>query len=231
MSLLHHVDTTTNKKITLILNNWFPNVTLLEPILQNDSFTKFKAVLGETPCEIIECDNVQKIKTFCKRSVLETFEEYQQFINNYDFSKDRWIFNILDGLSEQEKVLYQDEQILIIPNYTWDGKDSSLLNILTIVKNRTLHSLRDLTIEHVGLLNHIYQQTGKIINEKYGFEPEQLKCFVHYSPTCYQLHVHFTLSTNTNVHSSVEYSHHLLDVIKNLVLCDTYYQMPLRKRI
>ena len=68
--------------------------------------------------------------------------------------------------------------------------------------------------------------------EKYDFEKETIKIYLHYAPTTYHLHVHFVLVSNTDVNSSIEYSHDLTNVIYNLKINSNYYQIiTMNKRI
>lgn len=56
--------------------------------------------------------------------------------------------------------------------------------------------------------------------------------FFHYTPSTFQLHIHFTNINNNSINSSVEYSHELGQVIFNLELDSDYYKkINLIKRI
>ena len=47
-------------------------------------------------------------------SLKETFQEYLDYINKYEQNKDKWIYNIIDGISEQDKIIYRDEFLIVI---------------------------------------------------------------------------------------------------------------------
>lgn len=52
----------------------------------------------------------------------------------------------------------------------------------------------------------------------------QLRIYLHYQPSYYHLHVHFTALGYDAPGSSVERAHLLADVIDNLAADSTYYQ-------
>ena len=170
------------------------------------------------------CNDAKKTDGFCNKIQQETYEQYLEVLEKRDAKKDQWVYNILDGTTEQDKVLYRDDEIIILPNYTWDGKDLFKLHVLTFPFDRSLRSIRSLDGSHINLLIHCRDNTLKIIEQVYGYQQEQIKMFLHYTPTTYHLHIHFMLITNTAANSSVEYSHELSNVIYNLSIKSDYYK-------
>ena len=77
----------------------------------------------------------------------------------------QWVYNILEGRSEAERVVYRDEDPLtgfvLIPDLKWDTKDLNNLYLVAVVRRRDILSLRDLTAEHIPLLRHI-MTSGKV---------------------------------------------------------------------
>ena len=231
--MLYKLDKENGKKYTFIVkSNWIESIVKTDLILENDIYKKYNSTINNLSGELIICSDLTKIDGFCKKIVPETYQEYLDFISKRDFKKEQWVYNILDGKSEQDKILYKDEQIIICPNYTWDMIDLSRMYLLTFPTDKTLYTLRDLTDKNIELLEHIKNKTLEVINEKYGFEKEIIKIYLHYAPTTYHLHVHFVLISNTETNSSVEYSHDLSNVISNLKINSNYYQIVLmNKRI
>lgn len=139
-------------------------------------------------------------------------------------------------MAEQEQILYKDELIVILPNYTWNynvnnannsnntSTDLSQMYLLTFPTDKTIHSLRDLDGTHLELLEHIQKKTLEVIKLIFGFNSDIIKSFVHYSPTTYHLHIHSVLISNNTVNSSVEYSHSLSNIITNIKVKGDYYQ-------
>lgn len=231
--MIHYINKEENKKYTFIINSkWINNIEKKEKTFENDIYTKYNSVLNDLHGELIECNDLSKTDTFCKKLVLESYQDYLEFISKRDFKKEQWIYNIIDGLSEQDKVLYRDEQIIIIPNYTWLSDDLLKLHLLTIPNDKTLHSLRDLNENHIELLEHIKIKSFEIIKNIYGFDSNIIKCFIHYAPSTYHLHIHFCLVSNTDTNSSSEYSHSLNNIITNIKIKNNYYQsVILEKRV
>jgi m7GpppX diphosphatase len=138
----------------------------------------------------------------------------------------------LDGIAEQDAILYCDKHVIVIPNYSWNGKDIEKMHILTFPTDKLLRSIRDLTANHIELLQYCKEKTIETIKKTYGFNEQMIKMYFHYSPSTYHLHIHSVLTSNTDCNSSVEYSHELSNVIFNLSLKSDYYQLAImNKRI
>ena len=71
----------------------------------------------------------------------------------------QWVYNIIDGKSERERILLQTDQFIILPDIMWDGKAIESLHILGLVKSHDIHSIRDLKPEHVPMLESFYEKT------------------------------------------------------------------------
>jgi diadenosine tetraphosphate (Ap4A) HIT family hydrolase len=223
--MLNLTDTENNTKYSFIpKSKWIDNITKGENFFCNDVYKKYNANLN-VEGELIVCTDLKKQDSFCKKISQETYQEYLEFIVKRDIKKEQWVYNILDGIAEQDRILYRDEHIVIIPNYTWDGKDTQKMHILTFPTNKTLRSIRNLDARHIDLLLHCKNKTLEIIKNAYGYDKEIIKMFIHYSPSTYHLHIHFVLVSNIDCNSSVEYSHELSNVIFNLSIRSDYYKM------
>lgn len=239
--MLHKIDKDQGKKYTFIVkSNWVDKVVSTEQTFSNDVFVKYKSTLNDVEGELIVCSDLKKLDGFCKKIVRETYLEYLDFISKRDFKKEQWVYNILDGLAEQDKILYKDDSIIIAPNYTWvvtkgagiDYSDLSKMYLLTFPMDKKLHSIRDLDGSHIELLELIKTKTLEIIKTTYGFDSDVIKMYLHYAPSTYHLHVHFVLVSNTDTNSSCEYSHELSNVIENLKINSDYYKLiVMNKRI
>jgi len=231
--MLHHIDKTMGIKYTFIVkSDWIKKISGNKILLENDVYKKYNSTITDLSGELIICNDLTKLDEFCIKIVQETYQEYLEFISKRDFIKEKWIYNILDGISEQNKILYQDDKIVICPNYTWDEIDMLKMHILTFPKDKSIHSIRDLHSFHLELLNWIKEKTYQTIKLIYGFDSNIIKVFLHYAPSTYHLHVHFVLISNKETNSSVEYSHNLSNVIENIKIYSNYYQIvKLDKRI
>jgi m7GpppX diphosphatase len=192
-------------------------------ILKNDIYEKYNAI-AEVEGELIICNDINQMRRFEKKIIRESYQDYLNYISKRDIEKDRWIYNIIDGTSEQDSVLHRDMLCIVNPTYIWDGKNLDKLHILCLPTDLTLRSIRSLTSEHIPLLEHMKKVTLNVIKEKYGINECYIKMFFHYEPSTYHLHIHFVNVAHHDARSSVEYSHELNNVIFNLSICPDYYQ-------
>jgi hypothetical protein len=187
------------------------NIKIQEKIFENDIFEKYKCNL-QIQGEIIICNqaNIIAINNNKYKIIKETYEEYQKNILFINPEKDKWIYNIIDGLDEQESILYKDHLCIIIPSYTWITQNIEQLHILCLPLDKTLRCLRSLEGKHIELLQYIKTQTIKIIKEHYDIDETEHKIF----------------------DSSIEYCHALDNIIYNLSIKNDYYQkIILNKRV
>ena len=68
--------------------------------------------------------------------------------------------------------------------------------------NRSVRSLRDLGQDHLPLLRNIQEKGTQEIEKKFGVPRNSLRVFVHYHPSYYHFHVHFTHIGNVH-HSNI----------------------------
>ena len=95
--------------------------------------------------------------------------------------------NIMNGTSEDEKVLYRDPSpehgFLILPDMKWDLTTLSSLYLVAISFNRAIRSLRDLNKSHLGMLTSIRREAARVAKERWGLPPGSLRMFIHYQPS------------------------------------------------
>jgi m7GpppX diphosphatase len=136
------------------------------------------------------------------RSVTETPDIYRKYVQPYmrhcrEEGRLNWVFNIIEGRSEQENVLYRseeadkDDNYLLIPDLNWDRSTVSSLHLLAIVERRDIWSVRDLQKKHVPWLRQLRSTLIATASKLYeGVEEDMLKFYVHYQPTYYHFHIH-----------------------------------------
>jgi m7GpppX diphosphatase len=207
----------------------FDKIVKNNKTMENDIYEKYEAT-AEISGELIVCNDVSKMKRTEKKLVRETYEEYLTSLKKRDPNKDKWIYNIIDGTSEQELILHRDESCIIIPTYMWDSINIEKLHILCLPTDVTLRSIRSLTADHIPLLEHMKKVTLETIKAKYGLDECYLKIFFHYEPSTYHLHIHFINTAHYEARSSVEYSHELNNIIFNLSLYSQYYKVAILNR-
>ncbi len=131
------------------------------------------------------------------RMVTETPQIYKDYVRPYiekkrDEGRLNWVFNILEGRSEQKDVLlrdvgkgaYPDEGFLLLPDLNWDRKTVTSLHLLGLVERRDIWSLRDLRNSHVEWLKHMRERILDATVKLYGdVERDMLKLYVHCTTT------------------------------------------------
>ena len=165
--------------------------------------------------------------------VNETWDEYQYKLDNLDPSLTTWVYDILDGKKEQKAILYRDEHILIVPNWGRNGtrQDNRLLHILVFPTDRTLRTMRDLTGEHIQLLNHIKSTTLRVLYDKFLIRESQLNIEVHYTPSAYHLHIHFVNKYKKEKGDKRHIRHSLQNIMYNLRRNSDFYKSDVQINI
>lgn len=69
------------------------------------------------------------------------------------------MYNILEHKSEVDRIVFEDADpsvgFVLLPDLKWDGKDLKSLYLLALVHQRDIKSIRDLTADHLPLLQNI----------------------------------------------------------------------------
>jgi m7GpppX diphosphatase len=198
----------------------------IKKTMENDIYEKYEAT-AIVDGELIICKDASQMKQHVKKLVREDYEMYMQTLEKRDPKKDIWIYNIIDGISEQESILYRDDKCIVFVNYFWDGKDVDKMQLLCMPTDKSLRTIRTLDVSHLPLLEHMKKATLDLIREKYGLEQGDIKMYFHYEPSTYHLHIHFVNAASCHLHSSVEYSHELNSVMFNLKIMPDYYKIAL----
>ncbi|KAF2659203.1 scavenger mRNA decapping enzyme [Lophiostoma macrostomum CBS 122681] len=143
--------------------------------------------------------HIKKYSAQGLRVVTETPEIYASYIRPFMQQKREqgrlnWVFNIIEGRTEQEDVIYRehgDEGFLLLPDLNWDRKTIPSLHLLGLVERRDIWSVRDLKKTHITWIKHMREKlldaTVKLYPE---LERDQLKLYIHYQPTYYHFHIH-----------------------------------------
>lgn len=136
--------------------------------------------------------HIRKYSDQILRMVTETPEVYRDYIRPYMSTKREegrlnWVFNILEGRTEQEDVILRDpgqngpeDGFLMLPDLNWDRKTMGSLHLLALVHRRDIWSLRDLTKRHIPWLQYLRQRILEATVNMYpDLEQDQLKLYVH----------------------------------------------------
>ncbi|KAI4469781.1 histidine triad hit protein member [Holotrichia oblita] len=139
----------------------------------------------------------------------------------------QWVYNILEHKCEADRIVFEDPDpvngFLLLPDLKWNGTTLDTLYLLAIVNDRHIKSLRDLR-ESIFIAKNIFNKGCKTIEEKYGIAKSQLLIYLHYQPSFYHLHVHFTYLKHEAPGILAERAHLLSNVISNIELVADYYK-------
>ncbi|XP_008686521.2 m7GpppX diphosphatase [Ursus maritimus] len=169
------------------------------------------------------------------RLVRETGSDYKNITLPHLESQSlsiQWVYNILDKKAEADRIVFENpdpsDGFVLIPDLKWNQQQLDDLYLIAICHRRGIRSLRDLTAEHLPLLRNILREGQEAILQRYQVQGDRLRVYLHYLPSYYHLHVHFTALGFEAPGSGVERAHLLEDVIENLE-CDPehYRQRPL----
>uniref|UniRef100_A0AAY4AEB9 m7GpppX diphosphatase n=1 Tax=Denticeps clupeoides TaxID=299321 RepID=A0AAY4AEB9_9TELE len=176
------------------------------------------------------CPATQKhVKKYLSQEMFlveETGEDYLSttlpYIESQSFSV-QWVYNILEKKAEADRIVFEDPDpdtgFVLLPDFKWDQKQLDDLYLTAFVHQRNIKSLRDLTSDHLPLLRNISKKGKESIQKQYCMPACKVRVYLHYQPSYYHLHVHFT-----SLNYGLERAHLLTDVIMNLEADPQYYQ-------
>ena len=212
-------------------NNIFSkNINNCVKVLDNNRFQKYECSCDDILFDVSAINPAlpEDIYKFSPSNKIRITESYQDYINNVYpkiVNQDRtWIYNILDGKSEQDDIIFENDYFVLLPDIKWDKKDMDCVYCLAIVKDRTIKSIRDLNGSHINLLKNIFHNSTKTMEKLYNVKSNRIRAYFHYHPSFWHLHVHFNLINIKSGSASSDAAHPLWNVIRNIELVDDYYQ-------
>uniref|UniRef100_A0A8C9DHR6 m7GpppX diphosphatase n=1 Tax=Prolemur simus TaxID=1328070 RepID=A0A8C9DHR6_PROSS len=165
------------------------------------------------------------------RLIQETGEDYRNVTLPHLESQSlsiQWVYNILDKKAEADRIVFENpdpsDGFVLIPDLKWNQQQLDDLYLIAICHRRGIRSLRDLTPEHLPLLRNILCQGQEAIRQRYQVQGDRLRVYLHYLPSYYHLHVHFTALGFEAPGSGVERAHLLAQVIENLECDPRHYE-------
>ena len=133
----------------------------------------------------------------------------------------------MEKKTESERIVFEDTDptngFVLLPDMKWDGKTIENLYLLAIVHEGSVGSLRHLNQSHVALLENVREKALSAIEQKYNVKRSKIRAYLHYQPSFYHLHVHFT-HINFQVPGFPERNHSLNQVIENLKIDTDFYR-------
>lgn len=168
-------------------------------------------------------------KSKCARKdYVMVHETHEMYVNNVEpkIKCPEWIDRIENGNSDEE-ILMETSDFYLLPNFKWNRKVKDLY-LLTIFKDKTLRSIRDLNHSHLDLMEKTKSTVLDYISRTYGMHRSSIRCFFHYYPSAWRLHLHVQhVSANTSLGSTTQCgrAHIIEDVVNNIKLMPNYYQI------
>nr|XP_021151616.1 m7GpppX diphosphatase [Columba livia] len=210
----------------------------LELQMRNDIYSTYHLYpppeLSEIKTTVVFPATEKHIQKYLRQDVhlvRETWEDYTQitlpFIQSQSFSV-QWVYNILEKKAEADRIVHENpdpcDGFVLVPDFKWNQNQLDDLYLIALVHRRDLKSLRDLTAEHLPLLRNILREGEEAVTKRFGVAASRLRVYLHYQPSYYHLHVHFTALGYEAPGSGVERAHLLADVIDNLAADPAFYQ-------
>ncbi|KAK9862970.1 hypothetical protein WJX84_007569 [Apatococcus fuscideae] len=184
---------------------------VLEEVLSQDARSKSVALLGrfkdkegqalvrlsKQQFELEKHISKHREQTYCM--VKETPEMYrlvhQPYILSIPSSRIQWVYNMLEGKAEQERMIFHDPDpdtgFMLHPDLKWNQLQRESMYCLAICNRRDIRCLRDLKAVHVPMLQSIESKSLQAIQQKWGVAAEHIRAYFHYPPSYYHLHIHF----------------------------------------
>lgn len=224
-----HKATTSIDKIIIgkeIMNNGLYKKSNVDILLKGNIITKIPDAKYEKTKQEKKRKRKSKINL-----IQDKYSNYKSLIKRTPITETtQWAYNIIDGLKEQESILYRDEKnrFVVIPDINWKHNTESIdytkLHILVIFSDKSLYSIRDLTAEHIEVLKEAKKVTYNIINMMYDIPKSNILSYFHYKPSTWLLHIHFVTTLNKTSFPTLERNHLLDYVIQNLEIDSNYYK-------
>ncbi|KAL4226763.1 hypothetical protein ACF0H5_014743 [Mactra antiquata] len=220
------------------MNRYLTEETSLKNTLKNDIYGTYEAFLPSTEnavkAVVIHPATDKHIQKYTdqERFVIEETENLYKtvtlpLLESKQLSV-QWVYNILEKKQEADRIVYEDTDpeigFILLPDMKWDRKDPAALYLVAIAHKHGIKSLRDLNASKLPLLKNILNQGKNAIMKKYNVPSWKLHAYIHYQPSYYHFHVHFTNIKLEAPGFDADRAHLLTDVIENIEMMDTYYE-------
>ncbi len=159
-------------------------------------------------------------------SEIISFTETADFYNNMicpKIEKPKKEFNVW----KKCKRIHTSKLFDIIVDSKWRDQKIDNLHLLTLCKDFSLCSIRDLRGKDLPYLESIYKNSLDIIEKKYKLKENDLNIYFHYYPGVWLLHLHFVNKNkkDNRKNEMAEGRAHFYDqVIENLKSKSNFYK-------
>ncbi|EIN09161.1 scavenger mRNA decapping enzyme [Punctularia strigosozonata HHB-11173 SS5] len=171
------------------------------------------------------------IRKYSKQDIVmvtETPDLHQRivrpYMDSFSASRTQWVRDIINGVSEADKILYRDTNpshgFVLLPDMKWDLRTISSLYLVAIANSPEIRSLRSLQKRHIGMLRSVKREADRIVKSRWGLGKGALRFFIHYQPSYYHFHVHIVNANYVGTIGSTVGQAHLLDDVIALLELD-----------
>lgn len=179
---------------------------------------------------------IQKVKFVHESAEMFWSVPTQSFIDrDIHNPQKKWIFQILEGQREKEKVKFQDDDFLLIPDFKNIYKRVPrsrkktfpvFFNWMVIVKDMSLRNVRDLRGHHIPLLQKIKDKSVEILLDEFpGVQAQDIMIFANYPPSVHRLHFHLCFPFFFSNAYDAFRVHCIDQIINNLQINSDYYYL------
>lgn len=91
-----------------------------------------------------------------------------------------WVYAVLDCTKEKELRVHEADGFMLQKDYKFNEGDISTLYCLALPKQRDLKTVRDLTVEHLPLLEAIRDESLAAIESTFKVSRDKILCYFHY---------------------------------------------------
>ncbi|XP_052780997.1 m7GpppX diphosphatase-like isoform X2 [Mya arenaria] len=206
------------------VSNYFTEETGLENTLKNDIYGTYDAY----PPKVENAVKAVVIHPATEKHVQKYTDQERYIVHETPSLYEQWVYNILEKKKEADRIVYEDTDpdtgFILLPDMKWDRTDTSALYLVAIVHKHNIKSLRDLDTGSLPLLQNILKKGLKAIQDTYDIPASKLNVYIHYQPSYYHFHVHFTNVKFEAPGFGADRAHLLADVINNIQLYGDFYK-------
>lgn len=167
-------------------------------------------------------NDIEKISRIIK---LESYDNYLKSINDSHHKQTiKWTDDIIEG-HRQNEIISENQYMVFFPDYNWKDGNLNNLHMLGMIIDKKIKSIRELTSEHIPILEKCREDGLKMIEEKYKVKSNKIITYFHYHPSTWRLHIHFqNINANSYTSMTLPRAHPLSLVIQNLRMDSDYYK-------
>jgi m7GpppX diphosphatase len=174
---------------------------------RNDKFSRHDGAASTavsltvvSPANEVDIGKYSEQRSFVVRETAALYgKATRPFVDALPPKQIAWVYAILDGEAEMDRLIYEDEHCKLVPDTKWDRADLKSLYVLAVLKDRSLRSVRDLRGEHVGPLCKLRDGILACLQDKYGVERGQVRAYFHYLPSFWHAHIHVNVLGCPNI--------------------------------